>query len=476
MSNEDSSIVEYFPAKEVTTKITVQKSARAKVTKSGKSRAAPKKDKSPVSTLLPPEQALKAAENQEFVFVTSSQMARGESPTLIRDTQKALKESLESQGDFIPIDDIDDHSQNSSLLGLRGKKNLWSAAMRNEDGSLLEASVVDLTRKSDVDLTRSLPPDPPNQTFGLKPTPNLQSPVREASPFSIPSTPEKTPDTRKPNPPPAPVIPAPDPITKTPSQKPSTPPKKTKAAKMPNYKDWDTEKLQKAVKRYGFKPPKSKKTLIAILEQCWESKNKSPRRSLTPKANTQNDSVLSVTEQDKSSAKEVVDLSGPEPAAAPIPATKTTKPRGRPRKASSTQLSPTADPPPVILAPSTQPLSHSTTPASPKIRSSATTATKSSKPMDDHTYLHSAITEAVKTFPPSHDPLKPTWYEKILMYDPIILEDLTIWLNTEGLGRIGCDEEVWPGFVREWCESKSICCLWRLNIKGKERKGALGRE
>jgi len=55
------------------------------------------------------------------------------------------------------------------------------------------------------------------------------------------------------------------------------------------------------------------------------------------------------------------------------------------------------------------------------------------------------------------------------MYDPIVLEDLAYWLNTEGLGWGGVDEEVGPGVVKAWCEGKSVCCLWRENLRGGAR-------
>ena len=52
----------------------------------------------------------------------------------------------------------------------------------------------------------------------------------------------------------------------------------------------------------------------------------------------------------------------------------------------------------------------------------------------------------------------PTWREKILMYDPIVLEELTVWLNTEGFAAIGEDREVSPLEVRSWCEQNGVCC------------------
>ncbi|KAJ5389950.1 uncharacterized protein N7496_001018 [Penicillium cataractarum] len=76
------------------------------------------------------------------------------------------------------------------------------------------------------------------------------------------------------------------------------------------------------------------------------------------------------------------------------------------------------------------------------------------------------ITKAVRAQPQLLAPSsrsRPTWHEKILMYDPIVLEDFTSWLNVEGLGLIGEDREVGTAVVRDWCEGKGICCCWKKN-------------
>ncbi|KAJ9645546.1 5'-flap endonuclease [Knufia peltigerae] len=65
----------------------------------------------------------------------------------------------------------------------------------------------------------------------------------------------------------------------------------------------------------------------------------------------------------------------------------------------------------------------------------------------------------------------PTWREKILMYDPIVLEDLTRWLNTEGFRSIGEDREVNPLEVRTWCEENGVCCLWKGGWRGRRKGG-----
>lgn len=105
------------------------------------------------------------------------------------------------------------------------------------------------------------------------------------------------------------------------------------------------------------------------------------------------------------------------------------------------------------------------------------------------------ITTAVKAAPPSHDPLKPSWYEKMLLYDPIVVEDFTKWLNGKEI-RVGVvvpvpkpakkrgkkkqDEEhdtpseeesertemqELPGWVvQRWCEENSVCCIYKESL------------
>ena len=68
----------------------------------------------------------------------------------------------------------------------------------------------------------------------------------------------------------------------------------------------------------------------------------------------------------------------------------------------------------------------------------------------------------------------PTWYEKIQMYDPIVLEDFTVWLNTEGFNAIGEDDEIDANEVKAWCEEMGVCCLWKGGWRGnKKNKGVV---
>lgn len=59
-----------------------------------------------------------------------------------------------------------------------------------------------------------------------------------------------------------------------------------------------------------------------------------------------------------------------------------------------------------------------------------------------------------------------------MLYDPIMLEDLTKWLNEEGLSSVKYDGEVQPVEVQRWCRAKSICCLSKESTRNGNRKGA----
>ncbi|KAI9781307.1 MAG: 5'-flap endonuclease [Geoglossum umbratile] len=81
-------------------------------------------------------------------------------------------------------------------------------------------------------------------------------------------------------------------------------------------------------------------------------------------------------------------------------------------------------------------------------------------------YISRAITSQP---PPENACSAPSFHQKILMYDPVVLEDLAAWLNTKGLADIGVDTEVGAAEVRAWCEQNSICCLWKGGLWGGTR-------
>ncbi|RCI12969.1 hypothetical protein L249_0488 [Ophiocordyceps polyrhachis-furcata BCC 54312] len=99
------------------------------------------------------------------------------------------------------------------------------------------------------------------------------------------------------------------------------------------------------------------------------------------------------------------------------------------------------------------------------------TMTSSLSPTEQQKELFAHISKAVTTAPRTTSPKQPSWHDKMLLYDPIVLEDLTAWLNSGQLTRVGCDEEASAAEVKAWCESKSICCVWRMSLHGKDLRG-----
>jgi len=103
--------------------------------------------------------------------------------------------------------------------------------------------------------------------------------------------------------------------------------------------------------------------------------------------------------------------------------------------------------------------------------------------------LYEMIVTTIRKEPRTEDPSKPTWHEKILLYDPIVLEDLTAWLNSQGvrLPSTMTAQTTWKAkkrqpmittddytlvkewMVQKWCEDSSICCLWKGGLRGGVR-------
>ena len=104
-------------------------------------------------------------------------------------------------------------------------------------------------------------------------------------------------------------------------------------------------------------------------------------------------------------------------------------------------------------------------PSSPTINSSA---------VIDDVPLKSRVREAISK-QPSDDATRnhytdPTWHEKMLLYDPIVIEELTAWLNSEGFNAIGEDREISLDEVKDWCHEHGICCLWKGGWRGNKKK------
>ncbi|KAI0393697.1 hypothetical protein F5Y17DRAFT_295810 [Xylariaceae sp. FL0594] len=453
-------------------------------------------EKNPI--LLSPTSALKQSSNQDFLFGTSSQLVHEESPTMLRDIQAAIRASNNLSSD--PFDDDD------------SPRRLWHAGARDEDGELMEMEIVDLQQgpaisdqtplsagRSFVDIDDLL--DSP--LVGSRTSPGPPESRQDKPHDPEPQSGKLTVSTETSQ------------ATGGAVEKPSTQP-------CPNYDLFTDAQLSQQITSYGFKPMKKRNAMIALLKQCWASKQQGlPQdsiQSMSKSARSPRPAARQPIEGTADNGKDLgKDLGKDQPrgrgrpkkttaakAAAPQPATVTEsspkRPRGRPSKdknvatvvvppAKSAPAVPSpkrprgrpqmSDTRPVEIADSTEgslspasspePVFSSPSPVDLSITDDADMSLAMS-PTDQEAELFRYITKAVTSAPRSQDPENPSWYEKMLLYDPIILEDLAAWLNGGPLTGQGYDGEVSPLEVKKWCERKSVICLWRQNINGKERK------
>ena len=493
--------------------IAARKTSMTKVAKSKRTTSKVNKtSKQAQRILLSPKSAIKTASNQELVFGTSSQLAREESPSFIEQVQQAISRSIDDECKFLDVPSARYKPYNS--LALTRSKDLWSVASRSLEGELLKAEVVDLsiTPRPCQDLPKPMPIleglellETEQETIVdsghdvvVAGTSTAQVPGIDASP-----TPQQ--QVQGPN------LTLPRSVAeKALKKRPKTrsPVKQVKSLpdQMPNYKGYTDVQLSKEVALYGFKSIKKREAMIMLLERCWKSKvsmalQEVPTNTNTCQPATCNIDTMNKKFEQKSSAKKKG--RPPEVAAAllPIPGegadAPLKKPRGRPRKDTNSTSTPTkrkrkvsspkrsnatatiaalhADEiydssPPTPSPPRRRPQSKppSQLPLSQTISTSAD-STNIATSMVNEAQLFAEVTKAIISFPPSYDPDNLTFHQKMLLYEPIVLEDLTAWLNAEGLNRIGEDNEVSPEQVKAWCEARSVCCLWKENLRGGAR-------
>ncbi|MCJ1456090.1 5'-flap endonuclease [Mycoblastus sanguinarius] len=459
--------------------------------------------------LLSPESALKTAGNQELIFGTSSQLVREESPTFLKDLQQAMKESesIEEPKSSImsgmgPLS----LCRSSKSLPPRSSRDLWSVAARGFDGSLLDAEMVNLADTPKPRSIHNKTIDSPVAAVVLESQPNPQGACEvwnnvddvystqkltlEAAPSQILELEQTMPRSI------AEAALRSRPKSRSPVKKASAP--KPGPNQMPNYQGFTDLQLSKEVASYRFKAIKKREAMISLLERCWDSKTSMALQEIPPNVNLSHPTV-------ENTSGEIFKQGSPSKKRGRPPKFSTAtnisvvsdaplkKPRGRPKKNPATIAAPAkrkrktstprkANAEAEALAADEIYDSSPPTPSPPRRRSPpkspgqlplsqplTATASGTATVTKDRAYLFSQITKAITTFPPSHNHKSLTWHEKMLMYEPVVLEDLAAWLNTVGLNRVNVDNEVWPGLVKEWCEERSICCLWRENLRGGVR-------
>ncbi|KAL2063620.1 hypothetical protein VTL71DRAFT_5425 [Oculimacula yallundae] len=472
--------------------------------------------------LLSPESALKQVGRQDFVFGTSSQLAREDSPSLLRDLHEAMQASNQAEDD--PFADILVESV-SQTLSDRGKssvstkRNLWSASSRGTEGILQDVEMVDLvnTPVAKTTVQATLEPlssmlDENDEDFWHDVEELSQSLTQKSQPVELLSQTESS------EVPVAEQLPShhnetvleatspkyalptstqPPKATPSPS-KPSKKARKPKDLVKPDFSSYTTAQLAKEIASYRFKPIKSRDSMIRLLEKCWEGKNRvalaaqstnkapiaraenaksaAPTQSQTeaspkrPRGRPKKDSTPSPAKPKAKAAKKTLSTVQYLEMDSDTPLSQMRTPKKSPKK-TKVPAEDIYDSEPVL---SQSPPRRKTTPKKTKaltlnVSSSLSDASLELSPTSSQKVLFKHISSAVTAAPPAKDSSTPSWHEKIVLYDPIILEDLTVWLNTGALEMAGWDGEVDPKEVKKWCESKSICCLWRENLRGGTR-------
>ncbi|KAK4210673.1 hypothetical protein QBC37DRAFT_428442 [Rhypophila decipiens] len=490
---------------------TAKKPAKAKASKK---KAEPKKQ-----ILLSPASALKQVSGQDFVFGTASQLATEDDPDLFRALHEAMKESNHPDRDpFASSSPIQSEIARRRKAG--GK--LWTAGARDDDGDLLDLEPLDLTGSpvaaSDYPLPQLSVLDTEKAVAGQASAPKIPIEILSSDFDSF----DLTESPALPTAPKALLFAAPTAATgagKSAASKVHTPPIPAESVQVhltvdsdfepppsnqehhrliaqsqaqasperpqasmpqrPKYELYTDAKLAKEISAYGFKPVKKREAMIALLEKCWDNKQKA---TLLDSATDDATSKTKTAAKPKGRPRKTTKPAAASTESTSVP-TVTTPKRTKAATASravveiaDSDASDSEDPffsSPVSARAKEDVFSddaHEAMDVSVSDDTEDASLLAMEGPSTEQTVLFSRITKAVTTAPRTRNPAEPSWYEKMLMYDPVILEDLTAWLNAGQLDRVGHDGEVNPEEVKLWCLSKSVCCLWRQNIHGKARK------
>jgi len=458
--------------------------------------------------LLSPGSALTRLGRQDILFGTSSQLALEESPTLVRQIQQAMKES-EEDADRSLSHLLEPPPQWPNLSRVAGRRGLWGASSRDAQGGLLEQ--MEDVYIPEFDRTQEFPllmdggiderDDAPDSFIDINdvvpapaviissdlPTPPLaQSHESQSKPSAGAHIAER-------------VIRDVvfDDIDNFDFQ---PPPSNQNAESQDSFVDID-EFLPVSARKSTLLPPKVRPPATASV---YESPKK--RRGRPPKAQSSTPAEVPVPEKNKAKARK-------KEKSVPVPPTTPPKASGRfidideildSDEEIMQALSPAS--PRTHKLPNPEPL--------PLFSISPSRAKTTAKPNVDASLVRipaahlewqnikkdvgARITAHIRALPPTCDPSRPSWHEKMLMYDPIVLEELTAhlsaqtrirsyrratkaqvksWVKTTGGAEANGDEimaverelEAW--MVREWCEKMSVCCVYAERGRGGARKG-----
>jgi len=492
--------------------------------------------------LLSPGAAQKRLEKQDILFGTSSQLAREDSPTFLRELQQAIKAS-ESQLMADSTDGTMPTMRRKSLSNLQATRKLWSVGARGDEMEVLEPEpplperrlvmvaeaamppmddiplMNDLPRKDDIPLN-----DPTIDHVSAENVSNIVHQANSQHIDLISSDAFQDIDTIAglPRQPAvyAEVISSPPSAQARPNvlQDLSTNKKLNFAATGFSLDDNKAPpSSQRAPERARSHSPKKSTLFDAVQPTTAPTIETIPRKS--PKRASTAPIILTSSPyhdiDDIEDSEPELTSSPPRRRSPPrLPATLELSPHSARKRQRTASRSPSPSPgsgqsPTVKSINPASIVKGTSKPTKPTKAKRAPAKPKPTKPTTEEEAAHNAllfkaITAAITSAPPTTDLKRPSWYEKMLLYDPIVLEDLAGWLNggvllpyvraqevegrdcvvgggggggegTRDIGGRGGDvqggpgddvELIKPALLQKWCEENSICCLWRNGLRG----------
>ncbi|KAJ6021846.1 hypothetical protein N7540_007350 [Penicillium herquei] len=481
----------------------------------------------PTFIVLSPESAAKALNDQDLIFGTCSQLEREDSPETLRELQQAIRESEslsysgQTTGYGTPTRLGAGLTGTKNLWGVASRDSSGSLVQAEKKAPFSSKEAPSNVSKVNTRNSRNTSARLDDDWLDLDL--DLDTPVSSKDTSKLhQGAPQLAVNEQ---PPLGTTVPAP--AGKKTAEGPASSSQKadTQRPSMPHYAGFTDAELSKQVTAFGFKSVRGRKKMIDLLSKCWESKHgtsgtpaevqppapkndprttelaqkpkpRSKAKTKSTTSSTAKDNPISVSENAFVSPKK---QRKPAKGAAPSPqfidvdeiqdseeemflSPSRVQQRYTPKSCrlspeptldiltnisheSPTKRKPTSKGPATKTARTTRTTKKTTSSAPVAVSDQVTGAIQQSLPD-----LFTQITKAVRVQPklsPSSSTTGsrkyPTWHEKILTYDPIILEDLATWLNVEGLRLVDEDREVSSLDVRTWCESKGICCCWKQN-------------
>ncbi len=487
-----------------------------------------------VEKLLSPSSAMSRLERQDFLFGTSSQLALEDSPVTVRELQMAIKAS-EQDGDDRLNTLLAPPPRWPKLGRSEGKKSHWAASARDESGGIFEhmedVYIPETNQPQDLPLTGDGALDGP----GCQ---NVDVDINEIEPppivvisSDLPTPPQSMPPEERQYDQQSTKLIYRD-IDDFDDIDQEPPPSNQNAAIRTSFMDIDDINGQISPHGNIFAVPEVRQAASGT-----KTNDESPKKGPKKQAKSYSTKVAATTSSLSTAQSLASFQTGKAKAQSPSIAP-STPPKSVSRFIDIEEildsederleaLSPTpprsqnkGDSPTLELVPSGPSRIKTTTKATTKARTKPASDPKSDPALTpifriptihlqwEHIkkQIFEKLTAHIRSLPPTTDPKVPSWHERILMYEPIVLEDFTVYLNTQtdirtykkatqkqikawnkmlkkdGQAVLSVDEggneilavekELEPYMAQHWCESLSVCCIWKEGRgKGGARKG-----